>query len=101
MKFGRIAVLYSEFQEAVRNLTRVVHIVNSDKATELLEFELLEMQNIFTLLLFGSFTGMPSPPVHITLQLLPLMPAELELMYERISVAHDALSEVAGTLGEP
>jgi len=101
MVFGRFAVAYSGMQEALKNLAEVIRIVNRDKATELLEFELLEMQNIFTLLLFGSFTGMPAPPVHITLQLLPLMPKELELMYERISVAHDALSEVAGALGEP
>ncbi len=61
----------------------------------------MELENIFTLLLFGSFTGMPSPPVHITLQLLPLMEKELKLMFNRISVAHDALAEVVSTLGEP
>ena len=78
-----------------------VHAINSNKATDILEFELLELRNIFALLLFGSFVGMPAPPVHITLQLLPLMEAEVGLMLKRVNVAHDALAEIVSTLGEP
>jgi hypothetical protein len=80
---------------------RDVQIINRNKATGLLEFELMEMENIFALLLFGSFTGMPSPPAHVTLQLLPLMQQELKLMYNRIGVARDALAEIVSVLGEP
>ena len=43
---------------------------------------------------------MPSPPVHITLQLLPLMEKELELMFTKVATAHDALSEITEILGE-
>ena len=85
----------------IKSFFEVFRIVSADKATELLEFELIELENIFTLLLYGSFTGMPSPPVHITLQLLPLMQKEMELMYERIGIAHDALGAISATLGEP
>lgn len=80
---------------------RDVQIINRNKATELLEFEIMEMENIFALLLFGSFTGMPSPPAHVTLQLLPHMQEELKLMFNRIGVARDALAEVVSVLGEP
>ncbi len=86
---------------AVKGFFEVLQIVNADKATELLEFEVRELENIFTRLLYGSFTGMPAPPAHITLQLLPLMQEEMELMYGRIGVAHDALAEISATLGEP
>jgi hypothetical protein len=78
-----------------------LRIINRNKATGLLEFEVMEMENIFALLLFGSFTGMPSPPAHVTLQLLPLMQEELKLMFNRIGVARDALAEVVSVLGEP
>ncbi len=78
-----------------------LQIVNRNKATGLLTFEAMELENIFALLLFGSFIGMPSPPVHITLQLLPLMEKELLLMLSRINVAHDGLAEVVSILGEP
>ncbi len=85
----------------VRAFFQDVQIINRNKATELLEFEVLELRNIFALLLFGSFVGMPAPPVHITLQLLPLMDTEVQIMLRRINVAHDALAEVVSTLGEP
>lgn len=74
--------------------------VNRENATHILEYEIEEIEHIFTLLLFGSFTGMPSPPVHITLQLLPLMEKELELMFTKVATAHDALGEITSILGE-
>ncbi|MBA7666167.1 hypothetical protein ES703_74244 [subsurface metagenome] len=87
--------------QKVLDFFKDLQIINRNKATELLEFEVMELENIFSLLLFGSFTGMPSPPAHITLQLLPLMERELKLMFNRIGVAHDALAEVVSILGEP
>ena len=74
--------------------------VNRENATKIIDYEIEEMEHIFALLLFGSFTGMPSPPVHITLQLLPLMEKELELMFTKVSTAHDALAEITNILGE-
>jgi hypothetical protein len=87
--------------EQIRLFFKDLEIISGNKATEILEFELLELRNIFALLLFGSFVGMPAPPVHITLQLLPLMEGDVQLMVRRINVAHDALAEVVSTLGEP
>ena len=89
------------FLEQLRLFFSDLQIVNRNKATEMLEFELIELRNIFALLLFGSFVGMPAPPVHITLQLLPFMERDIQLMLRRINVAHDALAEVVSTLGEP
>ena len=91
----------SHWLEQVRLFFQDLQSINRSKATEILEFELLELRNIFALLLFGSFVGMPAPPVHITLQLLPIMDRDIQLMMRRINVAHDALAEVVSTLGEP
>jgi hypothetical protein len=85
----------------VREFFRDLQIVNNNKATDLLEFEVIELDNIFALLLFGSFVGMPAPPVHVTLRLLPFMEKEVQLMLKRVSVAHDALADLVSTLGEP
>jgi hypothetical protein len=87
--------------ELLRLFFKDLQTVNRSKATEMLEFEVLELRNIFALLLFGSFVGMPAPPVHITLQLHPFMEKDIALMLRRINVAHDALAEVVSTLGEP
>jgi hypothetical protein len=87
--------------DKIRLFFKDLETINSNKATDILEFELLELRNIFALLLFGSFVGMPAPPVHITLQLLPYTEKEVQLMLRRVNVAHDALAEVVSTLGEP
>ena len=92
---------FSDLKQKLAVFFKDLQIVNRNKATEMLAFEVMEMENIFSLLLFGSFTGMPSPPVHITMQLLPLMERELKLMFSRINVSHDGLAEVVSTLGEP
>ena len=92
---------FSDLKQKLAVFFKDLQIVNRNKATGILAFEVMELENIFTLLLFGSITGMPSPPVHITLQLLPLMERELKLMFSRINVAHDALAEVVSILGEP
>jgi hypothetical protein len=91
----------SRWLEQIRLFFKDLQIISGHRATEILDFEVLELRNIFALLLFGSFVGMPAPPVHITLQLLPFMDKDVQLMMRRINVAHDALAEVVSTLGEP
>lgn len=90
----------ASFLKKIKIFIQDMQTVNRDKMTELIEYELTEMRNIFALLLFGSFTGMPAPPVHITLELLPEMEEELELMYDRVSIANDALSELFAAMGD-
>ncbi len=88
-------------EHKLRAFFRDLQVISRGKATEMLEFELLELENIFALLLFGSFVGMPAPPVHITLQLLPLMEDDVQMMMKRVNTAHDALADIVSTLGEP
>jgi carbon starvation protein CstA len=41
------------------------------KAVETIEYEAKELDNIFAILVLGAFIGIPSPPIHITMALLP------------------------------
>jgi len=68
------------------------------KAVDTIEYELEELDHIFGLLVLGAFLGIPSPPVHVSLELLPLMGKELDLMLDRISTAHDALGDLFSVL---
>lgn len=77
---------------------RVMAHVQREKATELLEWEVKEMENIFALLVLGAFVGIPSPPMQITLSLLPMMENELELMLDKVQTAHDPLGELFSVL---
>ena len=49
------------------------------KAVETIEYEVEELDNIFGILVLGAFIGIPSPPIHITMELLPIMEKEFEI----------------------
>ncbi len=58
--------------------------------------ELRELENVFALLILGSFVGIPSPPTPIALRLLPHMARELLIMQRVSSRLDDMLAEMAG-----
>jgi len=72
--------------------------VMRSKAVETIEYEVGELDNIFAILVLGAFIGIPSPPIHITMALLPEMENELEIMIEKVSTAHDPLGDLFSVL---
>jgi hypothetical protein len=68
------------------------------RAVETLEYEIGELDNIFGVMVFGAFIGIPSPPIHILMELLPIMGNELNLMMEKVSTAHDPLGDLFSVL---
>lgn len=67
-------------------------------AIEGVEWEYIELEHIFSLLVLGSFVGLPSPPMQISLDLLPHMEKNLLLMIEKTDTAGGPLSELASML---
>jgi hypothetical protein len=47
----------------------------------------------------GAFIGIPSPPIHITMELFPLMDKELDIMLDKVLTAHDPLGHLFSVLG--
>ena len=72
--------------------------VMRSKAVETIAYEVEELDNIFAVLVLGAFIGIPSPPVHITLELFPEMEKELEIMLAKVSTAHDPLGDLFAVL---
>ena len=68
------------------------------KAVETIEYEVSELENIFALLVLGSFIGIPSPPIHVTMELLPEMAKQFSIMLEKVSTAHDPLGNLFSVL---
>jgi hypothetical protein len=68
------------------------------RAIETIEYEIDELDNIFGILVLGAFTGIPAPPIHVTMELLPLMDSELNMMLEKVSTAHDPLGDLFSVL---
>ena len=69
------------------------------KAVQTIEHEVAELDNIFGILVLGAFIGIPSPPIHITMELFPLMDKELDIMLDKVLTAHDPLGHLFSVLG--
>ncbi len=78
---------------------KIVDEVARGKAVATLEYEVEELENIFGILVLGAFIGIPSPPIHITMELLPQMEKDLDIMLEKVSTAHDPLGNLFSVLG--
>lgn len=66
------------------------------KSIEYVSVELRELENIFALIVLGSFIGLPSPPTTISLRLLPYLGRELVVMTRLSERIDDMLGEMAG-----
>ena len=84
---GKMAAAFQVADEVMRG-----------KAVGTIEYEVGELDNIFAILVLGAFIGIPSPPIHITMALLPEMGKELEIMLEKVSTAHDPLGDLFSVL---
>jgi hypothetical protein len=85
-------------KEKIISAFNVADEVMRSKAVETIEYEVGELDNIFAILVLGAFIGIPSPPIHITMELLPEMEKELEIMLEKVSTAHDPLGDLFSVL---
>ncbi len=68
------------------------------RVTELTSYEERELENIFILLLMGSFAGIPSPPAFLAVELFPYLEHELRVLEARAKDSSDALAELAGLM---
>ena len=85
----------------LRDISDTNHALRQEqaiKATEIVEYELYELQNIFAIVVIGSFVGMPAPPMQITLDLLPFMEEELIIMMDKISTANSPISDLVSIM---
>ena len=90
------------FQHIKRKLAELWRIADQTargKAVETVEHEVEELTHIFALLVLGVFVGLPAPPAQITLELMPDLEAELDLMLSKVTTAHDPLGELFSVLG--
>uniref|UniRef100_A0A7C3HVG9 Uncharacterized protein n=1 Tax=Gracilinema caldarium TaxID=215591 RepID=A0A7C3HVG9_9SPIR len=76
----------------------IIRQVHREKATDMLEFEVKELQNLFSLMVLGSLVGLPSPPPAIAFELIPLMEDEIRTMTSRADFAQDPLGALVGML---
>ncbi|GBC63358.1 hypothetical protein DENIS_4352 [Desulfonema ishimotonii] len=89
---------FHQFFLKIKAFFREIDGIQRNKATDILAWEAEEMENIFALLVLGTFIGLPTPPVHLVMALLPEMEREFGLMIDKVAVAHDPLGELFSVL---
>jgi hypothetical protein len=82
----------------IRAFFKGVDQAHRDKMVALTNYEARELENMFVLLLIGSFAGMPSPPSFLAVELLPFLEREIRVLNRRAESASDALAEIMGTI---
>jgi hypothetical protein len=86
--------MISDWIEKLRGIWQATDAVYRDRACDTIAHELEELEHIFALLVLGSFVGIPSPPIQITMALMPVMEHEFVLMLDKVATAHDPLGEL-------
>ncbi len=94
---SHIVKFFKKIKLSLISSFKIADEVARTKAVEGAEAELEELEYIFALLVQGSFVGMPSPPVQISLDLLPLMEKDLVLMLDRINTSNEPISKLFST----
>ena len=88
----------NKFFKKVGQLFNFLDAIPRQKAIDVHQWEEKELRNVFALLVCGSFLGHPSPPMHITTELLPEMEEDLKIMFERLDLSVNPLSELFSNL---
>ncbi len=84
--------------EHLKTATATLDEIQRSRATDMLKWEYDELRHVFALLVLGNATGLPSPPVELSLGLLPAMEDDIILMLIRLDTAHSPLSKLFSTL---
>jgi hypothetical protein len=91
-------LLPTGFISKLKKWLQDIEEINRGHIAELHEWEEKELRNIFALLVIGSYTGIPAPPMHITMELLPEMEEDIIIMLNRVQTAHDPFGELFSLL---
>ena len=88
----------TKLKNFLKEKLRLWQKITRHQAVDMIEWEKAELENIFTLLIFGSFIGIPTTPVQITLDLLPQMEKELISMVNKVDLASGPISVLFSNL---
>jgi hypothetical protein len=89
----------AELLRCCRRILADLNVAQRESLVSMTRLEVQELENIFALLLLGSFVGLPAPPGFLSVELLPFMEREIQALHWRAEDAGDMLAEIAGTLG--
>jgi len=80
--------------EKLKKIYRSFDTLFRSQATDILQWEVAEMEHVFGLLVLGNFIGMPMPAWHVAFELLPYMEDHLLDLLQKEQLAAAPLSEL-------
>ncbi len=86
------------FGDKIKNLLKFFEGLQEgfrSKSVEYIQIERRELENVFSILLFGSYIGMPAPPTFLSLELLPYVARELYVLGTTAERLDDPLGQIA------
>jgi hypothetical protein len=95
---SKMVSIVKYIKDKILELWEIAGGVARGKAVQITEYEVEELDHIFGILVLGSFVGMPSPPMQISLDLMPLMEQELILMMKKVDTANEPISDLFSVL---
>ena len=89
----------AELLRCCRRILADLNVAQRESLVSMTRLEVQELENIFALLVLGSFIGLPAPPTFLAVELLPFMEREIRILNVRAEDAGDMLAEMCGMLG--
>ena len=80
--------------EKIKKIYQSVDALFRNRASDILEWEVAELEHVFSLLVLGNFVGLPIPVWQISLELLPDMEDQLIDLLQREQLAAAPLSDL-------
>ncbi len=80
--------------DRLKKFYRMFDTLFRNRATDMLEWEVNELEHVFSLLVLGNFIGVPMPAWHIAFELLPYMEDHLSDLLQKEQLAAAPLSEL-------
>jgi hypothetical protein len=84
----------NNFFKKIRQWFELFDQYNREQYIELQERELAELENIFNVLVAGYLIGLPAPPSHVALELLPYILPLLDTMTSKVEKSFDPFGEL-------
>lgn len=78
----------------IKNILKSIETAFKDKATSYIKSELEDYESVFSFLLIGLFSGLPSPPAGLIMRILPYMEKEIAVMIEKSTLLDDYFATI-------
>lgn len=87
--------MYKKIKNSIKDKIKTADEIARSKSADIIESEIVQLEHVFSTLVFGQFIGIPSLPSQIMFDLLPESEKSIQLLISRMSTQNEPLAELA------